>query len=112
MSVHILTNSPNALLLSFKKAILEKKILTWSSDADGDFTHATEQWRNLAWFRPELRNDRLVLSIIKPTNSKISSVVYAIYHGRIIESMLAHFDKNFSNAFATALPSDKDNVGQ
>ncbi len=108
MSVQIITNSPSSLLTAFKKAMIEKRIVTWSCDSQGDFTHETNQWKNLAWFRPQIQSDRIVLNIIKPKNNNISREIYAIYHGRIIESFLAHFDESFKTAFATAIPENGD----
>jgi len=108
MAVHFITGTPSTLLASFKKAISDKQIVTWSCDSAGDFTHATDQWKNLAWFRPEVKSDRLIFKIIRPQGLKVGSEVYAIYHGRLIESILAHFDNSFTNAFATALASDGD----
>jgi hypothetical protein len=36
--------------------------------------------------------------------------VYAIYHGRFVEMMPAHFDKQFTSSGVTALPALVDNV--
>ena len=81
-------------------------------DKDGDFTHTAAQWKGLAWLRPSVvEKERLVLNILAPQNSKVSSEVYAIYHGRLIESMLAHCDKLFTDGIATALLADGDSVG-
>lgn len=110
MAIHIMTGNAGALLAAFRKAIDDKRVVTWSYDAENDFTHTPEQWKNLAWLRPEVQSDRLVFTIVKPQNSKVSSEVYAIYHGRLIESMLAHLDQSFTNAYATALPNGKDLV--
>jgi hypothetical protein len=37
-------------------------------------------------------------------------VVYAVYHGRFIEMLLAHFDEQMSGAAATAMPTTADVV--
>lgn len=111
MALHFRTNTPKKLLAAFKKAIDEGKVVTWSYDADGDFTHTAQQWKSLAWLRPKvIEKEGLVLTILKPKNSKISSEVYAIYHGRFIESMLVHCDSLFTQAEATAYPADGDVV--
>lgn len=111
MSIHFETTKPKDLLNAFKKAIDDEHVVTWSYDSDGDFTHTAEQWKNKAWLRPKIITDRkLVLIILRPKSSAISSEVYAIYHGRFIESMLKHCDKLFTNVVATALPSDGDQV--
>jgi hypothetical protein len=112
MALSFKTTDPNKLLQAFKKAINEGRIVTWSYDADGDFTHTAEQWKNSAWLRPKAKTERLVFNIIKPKNRNISSVVYAVYHGRFIESMLTHCDKLFTDADATAFPSTGDRVSE
>jgi hypothetical protein len=111
MSIRFETKTPQKLLDTFKKAIDDGHVLTWSYDNDGDFTHTTEQWKNTAWLRPEIvKGESLVMSIIKPTDKKITSEIYAIYHGRFIESMLAHCDTLFDSGVATAMVSDGDIV--
>jgi len=35
---------------------------------------------------------------------------YAVYHGRFIEMLLAHFDEGFSEAFATAQATGDDRI--
>jgi hypothetical protein len=39
----------------------------------------------------------------------VTSVVYAYYHGHLIETFLNHFDKDFTKGEATALPTSGDN---
>ncbi|MBK6545755.1 MAG: hypothetical protein IPG12_10860 [Saprospiraceae bacterium] len=111
MAVYFKTNSPQRLLNLFKKAIADNKIVTWT-EKDGYFTHdtKTDQWKGLAYFFPQVKPNALILNIIKPKDRTISSEVYAIYHGRVIETMLAHFDKEFSEANATALAEAGDLV--
>jgi hypothetical protein len=112
MAIYLITNTPNKLLAAFKKAIDDGHVATWSYDNDGDFTHTASQWKGMAWLHPSVvEKERLALNIMPPQNSKVSSEVYAIYHGRFIESMLAHCDKLFTSGSATALPDDGDSVG-
>jgi hypothetical protein len=110
MAIHFKSSEPQKLLRAFKKAIDEGHVVTWSYDKDGDFTHTAEQWKFAAWLRPLIKSDRLTLILIKPTNKVISTEVYAIYHGRFIESMLVHCDALFTDAVATAYPSAGDTV--
>jgi hypothetical protein len=111
MAIRFETTTPKKLLAAFKKAIDDGKVVTWSYDGDGDFTHTAQQWKSLAWLRPRIKEgEELTLTILKPRDSKISSEVYAIYHGRFIESMLVHCDSLFTNAVATAFPADGDVV--
>lgn len=110
MAIIVTTASPRKLLTDIKAAIDEKKIDTWKYDSDGDFTHSPDQWNNRAWFRPDIRTDGLVFMILTPRQTAMSSTVYAVFHGRFIEMLLAHFDIDFSTVMATALPSHGDVV--
>lgn len=103
MALIFTTSDPNKLLASFKKAIMDGRVATWSFDSDGDFTHTAEQWKYSAWMRPQINGD-LFFYIIKPQNQDISTEIYAIYHGRLLESMLVHCDKLFDNGQATSMP--------
>jgi hypothetical protein len=110
MSITFRTTDPRGLLAAFKKAIDDRHAVTWAYDKDGDFTHATEQWKNKAWLRPIVGTAELRFGVLKPNNQDISKEIYAIYHGRFIESMLAHLDKRFSYCSATAMPTADDQV--
>ncbi len=112
MALYFKANDPQKLLDEFKKAINEGKITTWSYDKDNDFTHTPEQWKNRAWFRPKIESGRLALYILRPKDTNITSLVYAVYHGHFIESMLLHCDNLFTDSTATALPAGSDNVSQ
>lgn len=109
MALHFKTNAPKKLLAAYKKAIDDGHVTTWSYDKDGDFTHTAEQWIRKAWLRPEITDgSELVLNILTPKEAQLSSEVYAIYHGRFIESMLRHCDEMFVIGYATAMPEDGD----
>jgi hypothetical protein len=110
MAITVSTSQPSALLNNIKKQIEEKKIRTWAFDKDGDFTHTPEQWANKAWLRPKILNGKLLLTIIPPQNTKLSSEVYAVYHGRFIEMLLEHVDQHFQSASASAMPEQGDIV--
>ena len=110
MALFFYTSEPYELLKAFKKAIDNGRVTTWSYDDDGDFTHTPDQWVKKAWLRPKVESDRLALYILHPKATNISSIVYAVYHGRFIESMLVHCDKLFTKGFATAFPAGTDRV--
>lgn len=115
MAVIFLTPNPKSLLTNFVTRIQQTaptgKITTWEVNNNGDFTHKASQWASQAWFRPVVGGDRLTFNIIKPQNKDVSGVVYAYYHGHLIETFLNHFDKEFSAGSATALsvPGDHCN---
>jgi hypothetical protein len=105
------TSTPNALLTEIKKAIDEKKITTWSYNKEGYFTHTPDQWKAKAWLLPTVvAASELRFGIIRPQGGTVTSEVYAVYHGRFIEMMLAHFDTKFGNGVASALPTAQDNI--
>jgi hypothetical protein len=105
------TTQPNTLLAAIKTAIQQGKVTTWSLNTNGDLTHTPEQWKWKAYLRPvATAGAELRFAIIRPSNANISTEVYAVYHGRFVEMMLAHFDKMFTNAASTAMPTTVDNV--
>jgi hypothetical protein len=109
MAIYFETGTPKKLLAAYKKAIDDGHVTTWSYDSDGDFTHTADQWNKKAWLRPKVEEGtRLAFHIIKPTESTVSTAIYAIYHGRFIESMLRHCDELFVAGQATASPEDDD----
>jgi hypothetical protein len=109
MAIHIKTTTPRKLLTAYKKAIDDGHVTTWSYDSDGDFTHSVEQWNKKAWLRPlVVEKTELVLHILTPKGTTLDSTVYAVYHGRMIESMLRHCDSLFEEAFASALAEKGD----
>lgn len=104
MSVRAFTNDSASLLARVKKLIDEGHITTWAYDSDGHFTHTASQWRRKAWFEPQERSDKLRLRIIAP-KSGMTREVFAVYHGRFIEMLIAHVSKKLTSARAT--PSDE-----
>jgi hypothetical protein len=109
MAIHFETKTPRKLLVAYKKAVDGGHIDTWSYDEDGDFTHTPEQWSNQAWLRPKVEPGKaLIFYILSPQDTELSSEVYAVYHGRFIESMLMHCDGLFTSGRATSMPEDGD----
>jgi len=112
MAVRLFTEDAEALLAEIKNQIKLGKIETWSVDSKGDFTHTTHdgQWKNKAWMRPKIYDDRLLLNIIRPSGGSISRPVFAVYHGRFIEMAIAHVSRLFTVARATPNAVDGDLV--
>jgi hypothetical protein len=109
MAIHFETKTPKKLLAAYKKAVDDGHVSTWSYDADGDFTHTADQWNRKAWLRPKVQEGAaLVFYILAPKETKLSSTIYAVYHGRFIESMLSHCDQLFSEGRASSMPEDGD----
>jgi hypothetical protein len=111
MAIYFKTGTPKKLLAAYKKAIDDGHIRTWTYDADGDFTHTADQWNKKAWLRPKIQEGvALVLYILAPKDTTLGSVIYAVYHGRFIESMLRHCDELFTEGRATSMPEGGDVV--
>ena len=108
MAVIVKTSNPSTLLKKIKKAIDDKKIDTWSYDDDGDFTHTPEQWRSKAWLKPKIYSSELRFGILGQKETKMTTYIYGIYHGRFIEMLLNHFDSDFTQASATAHITEPD----
>ena len=110
MAINFKTDAPASFLSAINKAIDDKKIVTWSYDNDGDFTHTPDQWKGKMWLSPHIYDGTLTMNTIPPSGKTITKEDYAVYHGRFIETVLAHFDDKFSNAYATAMPTNSDLV--
>jgi hypothetical protein len=111
MALYFQTNTPKKLLATYKRAIDEGHVATWSYDSEGDFTHTADQWNRKAWLRPKIiPQQQLVLHILAPKDLGVSSVVYAVYHGRIIESFLRHCDGLFVDCRSSSRPEGGDSV--
>jgi hypothetical protein len=112
VALYFKTDKPKTLLSDFKKKIDNGDVVTWSYDADGHFTHTATQWKNEAWLRPSVESEQLAFYIVKPKDKAITPVMYGVYHGRFIESMLTHCDNLFATGAATALAvTGKDKTG-
>jgi len=112
MAIYFKTKAPKKLLAAYKKAIDDGHVTTWSYDSDGDFTHTADQWNRKAWLRPKIQEGAaLALYILAPRESTLSSAIYAVYHGRFIESMLRHCDGLFTEGYATSMPDRGDVTG-
>jgi hypothetical protein len=113
MSVSFLTAGNAKLLGLFNNAIEQTeqkgKITTWvRSDDKIYYTHKALEWNKKAWFKAVLFEGQLKFAIIKPKNANIGFLVYAYYHGHIIETFLRHFDTYFSDASASSMPTSDD----
>lgn len=108
MSIHIKTNNPRQLLNLIVDLVKDGNIQTWSVDNDGDFTHDVPQWKYKAWLTPTIIDEELIFGIIPPRANPISTTIYAVYHGRFAEMLLAHLDKEFIEIRTTALPTSFD----
>lgn len=85
--------SADVLIKRINYLIDQNRIQTWEYDAMGDYTMTPSQWREQAWMRPSVRMEKTIkFGIVKRRDANISKEVYAVYHGRFAEMLLAHFD--------------------
>lgn len=80
MAIHFKTQTPKRLLATYKKAVDDGHVTTWSYDTDGDFTHTAEQWIRKAWLRPKgVEGQELIFYILAPKETELSSFIYAVF---------------------------------
>lgn len=108
-------NNSSDLYTNIKQKIEENEIDTWTIDDDGDFTHSTEQWNCKAWmyqYEPKSGDDiqpnQLVFGIIGNKQIKMTKYLYALYHGRFSEMLLAHFDDEITEIQITSQKTKYD----
>jgi hypothetical protein len=90
-----------------KNCISCNSIQTWLCDEDGDFTSNREQWKNRAWFRASIEENRLVFGIISSRRYQMTRELYGVYHGRFAAMLLAHFDTVMTDLSLTPLAYHK-----
>ena len=110
MAIYFDSSNPSGLLTAFKAAIDAGHVETWSYDKDGDFTHTPAQWKGRAWLRPGIGNSRLTMRFLGRQSETTTWEVYSVYHGRFIESMMAHCNQRFSEARSPSQPTTADNI--
>lgn len=110
MSIYVKSSNPQKLINDIKDTIEQLGIETWSVDKDGDYTHTAEQWKNHAWIHPIVETERVVFAIWGRVNENLTVVDYAIYHGRFVEMLLAHFDHQCDRIEVTSLATKYDRI--
>lgn len=114
MAIHFLTSNAKHLLEQFDARIAQTeakgKIKTWQKNSGGYYTHVAPEWKEQAWFKPKIASDRLTFNIVKSQDSVVTPLVYAYYHGHLLETFLNHFDTLFSQAVASAMAEANDLV--
>ncbi|MDR2816744.1 MAG: hypothetical protein LBB62_08620 [Proteiniphilum sp.] len=111
MAIIIQTDQPDLLLDKIYDAIENKKADKWMSTPDGLLTYGTLLWKNEAFFRPQIWVDdkQLRFGLIKRKDRRhISSKLYATFHAKLVETLLACFDSDFRSVTATAARAEPD----
>lgn len=110
MAIFVATRHPRLLVQNIKEKIDKGNIDTWSYDKEGDFTHSPGQWIYHAWIRPIYEENRVVFAILGRNDKNLSTVDYAVYHGRFVEMLLMHFDATCEKIEVTPLASQYDKI--
>lgn len=85
--------SPKKLIDKLNEKINRESIITWIVDEDGDYTHTPAQWMYRAWFKAREGGDQtIVFGLVESRKYTLTKELYAVYHGRFAEMLLAHFD--------------------
>jgi hypothetical protein len=111
MAIIIDTDNPDLLLDKIYEMIDSKKADKWVRTSDGRLTYGTLLWRNEAFFKPQIWVDenQLRFGLLKRKDRKhITSKLYTLFHARLIEMLLSHFDNDFRNITATAKRDEPD----
>jgi hypothetical protein len=74
----------------------------------GGTLHTPPQWNRKAWLLGVVYSGELRFGLIKAGDITVSDEIYAVYHGRFIEMLLAHFDNSFDRVAATTKPTTPD----
>ncbi|MDR1517943.1 MAG: hypothetical protein LBS52_07620 [Dysgonamonadaceae bacterium] len=112
MAIIIQTHNPSALLDDIYDAIDGKHLDKWVRTDDGRLTLSALLWKNEAWFKPQIwvNENELRFGLLKRKDRKhISSKLYTLFHTRMVETLLTHFEKDFRSVAATALKTEPDN---
>lgn len=106
MAVIVTSADPNKLRSQLQHLVKFGTIRTWDLDSDGDFTHASTQWGNKAWFRLKVETDKnqLQFGIISSKRHPMTKELYGVYHGRFAAMLLTHFDSEISALELTPNP--------
>lgn len=111
MAIIIRTNNPEQLHADFTRAIRELQIVTWIVDNDGDFTVERELWRNHAWMRYYKVDDgSIAFGIVESRKYPLVKDLYGIMHGRLVATLLTHFDGLITDIEVTSKLDDRFDV--
>lgn len=111
MAIIIQADQPDLLLDKIYDAIENKKADKWVSTSDGFLTYGALLWKNEAFFKPQIWVDdkQLRFGLIKRKDRKhISSKLYTAFHAKLVEMLLARFDRDFRSVTATAVRTEPD----
>jgi hypothetical protein len=118
MSITFGSTNPTQLLNSFKEAIDNHeehrngpRVDTWryvAHDGHWWFTHTAQNWRDKAWLRAEVQQNKLVFTIRPINGVPLTRDTYAYYVGHLAETFIRHFSASFGTAVTTGSPGGGD----
>ncbi|HEY4318612.1 MAG TPA: hypothetical protein VGN04_13510 [Herbaspirillum sp.] len=105
MAITVPTTAPLDLLLQIKSDIAAQQTDEWVWDADGDITLSEAEYRGKAWFRPYVKEGKLVFGIIPATEPKMTPALFAYYHGRLLQTLLERYQNLAGETMTSSLVS-------
>lgn len=111
MAVIVHTGNSHTLLEGIRFAIENGEISAWELDEDGDLTLTQSKWRYKAWLHPKPESNRLLFTMIPRSEKNVTIVEYAVYHARLVEMLLVHFEDDCSSVYCTSQPDHGDSLG-
>jgi hypothetical protein len=103
MAITVPSNDPLELLLQIKKDMTEAEASEWKCDTDGDITLSDPQWHGKAWFRPYVKDAKLVFGIIPASEPKMNTTLFAFYHGRLLETLMGRYPHLITETWTSAI---------
>ena len=103
MALVVETDNPDEVMKRIYGDIKNNRIDTWTVNAAGYFSAVPKQWYNKAWMRKcNLIKERyLCFGIIEVQRGTMTQELYAIYHCRFAEMILAHCGDLIGNIMIT-----------
>lgn len=105
MAITVPTTAPLELIEQIKADIQSHLSDTWVWDAEGDMTLSDPEWHSKAWFRPHVKESKLVFSIIPASEPKMTAKLSAYFHGRLLEFLLLNYPDLASETSTSSIVS-------
>lgn len=95
--ITITTENPLTLIASIDFAMRSNVIRGWTIDGVGDYTMTSNFRGNRAWFRHRIHGNEIQFGIIGSRSAPMDRTLYSVYHSRLIEVLLTHFDNDIQS---------------
>lgn len=104
MAIYVETKYLGELINLIEQKTCNHEVISWIVDNDGDYTINSEQWRYHAWFRIIPQKDTLTFGIIQSKRYPMTNMLYGVYHGQMVETLLIYFSDLIENIKVTPDP--------